>query len=114
MCSEVVSKQPRAAGPSVLRTEHLDRNLRRVGVGRDAVLVEVVGSFLHLHVAGKRGDHRDLHSFPTRRSSDLDVEVEEAAQYLYEHGIPAYAYSTELPVEVLGAKYKWARGAGLL
>jgi acetyl coenzyme A synthetase (ADP forming)-like protein len=43
-----------------------------------------------------------------------DVEVEEAAEYLYQHGIPAYAYSTELPVEVLGAKYKWARGAGLL
>jgi acetyl coenzyme A synthetase (ADP forming)-like protein len=43
-----------------------------------------------------------------------DVEVEEAAQYLYENGIPAYAYSTELPVEVLGAKYKWARSAGLL
>jgi len=43
-----------------------------------------------------------------------DVEVEEAAQYLYENGIPAYAYSTELPVEVLGAKYQWARGAGLL
>lgn len=43
-----------------------------------------------------------------------DVEVEEAAEYLYQHGVPAYAYSTELPVEVLGAKYKWARGAGLL
>jgi len=43
-----------------------------------------------------------------------DVEVEEAAEFLYQHGIPAYAYSTELPVEVLGAKYKWARGAGLL
>ena len=43
-----------------------------------------------------------------------DVEVEEAAQYLHENGIPAYAYSTELPVEVLGAKYQWARGAGLL
>jgi len=43
-----------------------------------------------------------------------DVEVEEAAQYLYENGIPAYAYSTELPVEVLDAKYQWARGAGLL
>ena len=43
-----------------------------------------------------------------------DVEVEEAAQYLYEHGIPAYAYSCEIPVAVLGAKYKWARGAGLL
>jgi len=43
-----------------------------------------------------------------------DVEVEEAAEYLYQNGIPAYAYSTELPVEVLGAKFKWARGAGLL
>jgi acetyl coenzyme A synthetase (ADP forming)-like protein len=43
-----------------------------------------------------------------------DVEVEEAAQYLYEHGIPAYAYSTEIPVAILGAKYQWARAAGLL
>jgi acetyl coenzyme A synthetase (ADP forming)-like protein len=43
-----------------------------------------------------------------------DVEVEEASEYLYDHGIPAYPYSTETPVAVLGAKYKWARGAGLL
>jgi acyl-CoA synthetase (NDP forming) len=43
-----------------------------------------------------------------------DVEVEEASDYLYRHGVPAYAYSTEIPVAVLGAKYKWARGAGIL
>jgi acetyl coenzyme A synthetase (ADP forming)-like protein len=43
-----------------------------------------------------------------------DVQVEEAAEYLYQHGIPAYAYSTEIPVAVLGAKYQWARGAGLI
>jgi len=43
-----------------------------------------------------------------------DIEVEEAADYLYQNGIVAYAYSTEIPVVVLGAKYKWARGAGLL
>ena len=43
-----------------------------------------------------------------------DVEVEEAAEYLYQHGIPAYAYSTEIPVAVLGAKYRWARAAGLI
>jgi acetyl coenzyme A synthetase (ADP forming)-like protein len=43
-----------------------------------------------------------------------DIEVEEAADYLYQNGIVAYAYSTEIPVAVLGAKYKWARGAGLL
>ena len=43
-----------------------------------------------------------------------DVEVEEAAEYLFDHGVPAYPYSTEMPVNVLGAKYKWARGAGLI
>ncbi len=43
-----------------------------------------------------------------------DVEVEEAAEYLYDHGVVAYPYTTELPVQVLGAKYKWARNAGAL
>jgi len=43
-----------------------------------------------------------------------DVQVEEAAEYLYDHGVPSYAYSTEIPVAVLGAKYRWARGAGLV
>ena len=39
-----------------------------------------------------------------------DVEVEEASEYLFDHKIPAYPYSTEIPVDVPGAKYKWARG----
>ena len=43
-----------------------------------------------------------------------DVEVEEACQYLFEHGVVAYPYTTEKPVAVLGAKYEWARAAGLL
>jgi len=43
-----------------------------------------------------------------------DVQVEQAAEHLYDHGIPSYAYSTEIPVAVLGAKYRWARGAGLV
>ena len=43
-----------------------------------------------------------------------DVEVEQASEYLYERGIVAYPYTTEVPVEVLGAKYRWARAAGLL
>ena len=42
------------------------------------------------------------------------AQVEEASEYLYERVIVAYPYTTELPVEVLGAKYKWARGAGVL
>ena len=43
-----------------------------------------------------------------------DVEVEHACEYLYERGIVSYPYTTELPVAVLGVKYRWARGAGLL
>ncbi|PWC36565.1 CoA-binding protein [Azospirillum sp. TSO35-2] len=43
-----------------------------------------------------------------------DVQVEEAATHLYDHGVVAYPYTTETPVAVLGAKYKWARAAGLL
>ncbi|MFF0400967.1 acetate--CoA ligase family protein [Streptomyces sp. NPDC005248] len=43
-----------------------------------------------------------------------DTEVEEACQYLFEHGVVAYPYTTEQPVAVLGAKYRWARAAGLL
>ena len=43
-----------------------------------------------------------------------DVQVEEASEYLYERGVVAYPYTTELPVAVLGAKYKWARGAGAI
>jgi acyl-CoA synthetase (NDP forming) len=42
-----------------------------------------------------------------------DVEVEEACRMLFEHNIPAYPYTTEKPVIVLGAKYQWARAAGL-
>ncbi len=43
-----------------------------------------------------------------------DIEVEEACAYLFERRIPAYPYTTEKPVAVLGAKYRWARGAGLI
>ncbi|MFD1050111.1 CoA-binding protein, partial [Kibdelosporangium lantanae] len=43
-----------------------------------------------------------------------DVEVERACEYLYDRRIVAYPYTTEKPVAVLGAKYRWARSAGLL
>ncbi|MHB8555882.1 MAG: hypothetical protein ACYDCB_09555, partial [Candidatus Dormibacteria bacterium] len=32
----------------------------------------------------------------------------------FSNGIPAYAYTTETPVAVLGAKYRWARANGLI
>jgi len=51
---------------------------------------------------------------PVVASMSGDVEVEKASDYLYEHGVIAYPYTTELPVQVLGAKYRWARNAGAL
>jgi acyl-CoA synthetase (NDP forming) len=56
---------------------------------------------------------RGIHK-PIVASLAGDVEVEEASEYLFDHGIPAYPYTTEMPVAVLGAKYRWARGAGLV
>ena len=43
-----------------------------------------------------------------------DVEIEAACDYLMERDILAYPYTAEKPVAVLGAKYRWARAAGLI
>jgi acetyl coenzyme A synthetase (ADP forming)-like protein len=43
-----------------------------------------------------------------------DIEVEDACRQLMQHRILAYPYTTEKPVAVLGAKYRWARQAGLI
>ena len=43
-----------------------------------------------------------------------DVEVEAACELLFASGVPAYPYTTETPVAVLGAKYRWARANGLI
>lgn len=51
---------------------------------------------------------------PVVASLSGDTEVEAASRKLFEHGIVAYPYTTEMPVQVLGAKYRWARAAGLL
>ena len=68
--------------------------------------------------SGHRGRRRGTGSEASRSRSSprwsATSQVEEASEKLFRHGIPAYPYTTELPVDVLGAKYRWARGAGLL
>jgi acetyl coenzyme A synthetase (ADP forming)-like protein len=59
--------------------------------------------------ARQRGIHK-----PVVASLVGDVEVEEACRCLNDHQLLAYPYTTEKPVAVLGAKYRWARAAGLL
>ena len=43
-----------------------------------------------------------------------DVEIEAACDHLMERNILAYPYTAEKPVAVLGAKYRWARAAGMV
>ncbi|GAA4920745.1 acetate--CoA ligase family protein [Streptomonospora salina] len=51
---------------------------------------------------------------PVVASLSGDTEVEAASAHLFQNGVVAYPYTTEKPVQVLGAKYRWARSAGLL
>jgi acyl-CoA synthetase (NDP forming) len=62
-----------------------------------------------VQAARQRGIHK-----PVVASLVGDVQVEDACRHLMEHHILAYPYTTEKPVAVLGAKYRWARAAGLL
>ncbi|MGK3202261.1 acetate--CoA ligase family protein [Amycolatopsis sp. MEPSY49] len=71
------------------------------------VFAELVSEVVEQYRA--KGIHK-----PVVASLSGDVEVEEASDYLYDHGVVAYPYTTEKPVAVLGAKYRWARAAGLL
>jgi len=43
-----------------------------------------------------------------------DIEIEQACEALIDRNILAYPYTADKPVAVLGAKYRWARAAGLL
>jgi hypothetical protein len=47
------SEQARATRPFVFGAEYRDRDFGRIGVGDDAVLVEIVGGFLDLDIAGQ-------------------------------------------------------------
>ena len=51
-------QQARPARPFVLRAEHLDRQFGRIGVSRDAVLIEIFSRLLDFDVAGERGHDR--------------------------------------------------------
>ena len=63
---------------------------------------------------GLRGGAQRAVRAPAGDEHRFQVEVEEASQCLFDHGIPAFPYTTETPVEVLAAKYRWARMAGQL
>jgi acetyl coenzyme A synthetase (ADP forming)-like protein len=71
-------------------------------------------TFANLLVDVVEGARRQGIDKPIVASLVGDVAVEVAARHLQDYRILAYPYETEKPVAGLGAKYRWARNAGLL
>ena len=95
--------------------EDLSGNTIRLGLEDPRIHSLVLGYWPHDHHAtdgvrqtrgrGRRGNEGQRHR-ESRSSCSLagDVGSREAAEYLFDHGVPAYPYSTEMPVAVLGAR----------
>jgi hypothetical protein len=66
------------------------------------------------HPAQDRDRQRDHRCRANARRRLGDTEVEKACEYRFHHQVVAYPYTTERPVAVLGAKYRWATAARLL
>ena len=100
------------------------QNTIRLGLEDDRIHALILGYwhtivtpplvFANLVVGGRRGAAGQGDRQTVVASLAGDVEVEQASELLFDHRIPAYPYNTETPVAVLGAKYRWARGAGLV
>src|SRR5512132_719795 len=71
------SKQAGAARPFVFCPEHGNGHLRRVRIRRHAVLEQVFGRFLDLHVAGERRNDRLVDALRLHLVDDFDDEDRE-------------------------------------
>ena len=89
-----------------------DSRVHSLVLGYWHTLITPPMSFARLTVEVVEAERRKGNYKPVVASLVGDIEVEEACAYLFEHRIPAYPYSTEKPVAVLGAKYRWARNTG--
>ncbi len=71
-------------------------------------------TFAHAIAEVVEGTRREGIVKPVVTSLSGDVEVEQAARYLDDKGIPSYPYAPEKAVAALAAEYRWARRAGLV
>jgi hypothetical protein len=79
---------------------------RHTIVSRPMVLAELTSQVVVEHRA--KGVRK-----PVVASLAEDTEVEKACEYLFDHRAVAYPYTTERPIAVPGAKYRWVRATGL-
>ncbi|MEW9548068.1 acetate--CoA ligase family protein [Nonomuraea sp. NPDC050783] len=111
---DITGGEPPATYGSTIRLGLADERIHALVLGYWHTIVTPPMVFARL-VARVVAEEREKGNVkPVVASLAGDTEVEEACAYLFEHGVVAYPYTTEKPVAVLGAKYRWARAAGLL
>src|SRR5687767_14233325 len=71
------SEETSSTSPFVLGAQHRYRNLRRVGVRRHTVGVEILSRLLDLHVAGERGDNRLVNALGLHLVDHADDQLRE-------------------------------------
>ncbi|MFE3769623.1 acetate--CoA ligase family protein [Streptomyces sp. NPDC059122] len=111
---DITGGEPPATYEAALRLGLSDPRIHALVLGYWHTLVTPPAVFAELTVRVVEEFRARGVEKPVVASLAGDTEVEEAAARLFAHGVVAYPYTTEKPVAVLGAKYRWARAAGLL
>lgn len=109
---DITGGEPPQTYEAVISLALKDNRIDSLILGYWHTLVTPPMAFAETVVRAKEAAEKENKSKPIVAALSGDVAVEEAARYLEEHGIPAFPYSSERAVTVLGAMYRWARLAG--
>ena len=111
---DVTGGEPPSTIRSVIELSLGDDRIHAVVLGYWHTLINPPSLFADVVIDTVEEQRRRGIDKPIVVSMAGDVEVEAACERLFAHRIVAYPYTTERPVQVLGAKYRWARAAGKL
>lgn len=111
---DVTGGEPPSTIRSVIELSLRDDRIHAIVLGYWHTLINPPDVFAGVVIDVVEEQRRQGIDKPIVVSMAGDIEVEAACERLFAHRIVAYPYTTERPVEVLGAKYRWARAAGRL
>jgi len=109
---DITGGEPPETYEATLKIALEDDRVHAIIIGYWHTLITPPMAFAHAVIRAKEEAEKKGKKKPMIAVLAGDVEVEEAARYLEERGVPAFPYSSERGVAALGALYKWARRAG--